>query len=262
MSTSIDPQPGQQPYTGQPAGYDNRPTSVAAITGLVFAFLFWPLGLVLSIVGISHTKPGRKKGRGLALAGLILSAVFGLIGILVIAALAGGSSGSTTDEAAPAAEAAPADAAAAPAAEPAAEEPAAEEPAEDVAGLNTAVRDGKFEFTVHGMECGETLIGSDAFGAKAQGQFCIVDLTVANIGDEAQYFFGDNAKLINAAGQEYSADTEAAIYLDDSSSLMEEINPGNKLDGKVVFDVPEGADITTMELHDSAFSGGVQVSLK
>jgi hypothetical protein len=42
-------------------------------------------------------------------------------------------------------------------------------------------------------------------------------------------YFEDNAKLFNAEGQEYSADSAAAIYLEDSASLFEEINPGNTL---------------------------------
>jgi len=83
MSTQLD-QPG---YSGQPPqGYDARPTSVAAIIGLIGAFVFWPVGLIASIIGVSHTKPGRKKGRGLAIAGLIIS-VLAAIGTAVVIAL-------------------------------------------------------------------------------------------------------------------------------------------------------------------------------
>jgi len=76
-------QPG---YAGGPPqdGYDARPTSVAAIVGLIGAFVFWPVGLVASIIGIGHTKPGRKKGRGLAIAGLIVSIVAAIGSIITI----------------------------------------------------------------------------------------------------------------------------------------------------------------------------------
>jgi hypothetical protein len=139
-------------------------------------------------------------------------------------------------------------------------EEAADEPANP--GIGQPAADGKFNFVVSGVDCSLTEIGNDTFGTKAQGQFCVVSVAVTNIGNEAQSFFGDNASLFNAEGQEFSADSEAAIYLEDSSSLYEEINPGNTLNSKVVFDVPAGTTPTEIELHDSAFSGGVTVSLR
>src|SRR5687768_657104 len=141
-------------------------------------------------------------------------------------------------------------------------------PAEDVAaepampGLNQPAADGDFSFVVSGVDCSLTEIGNEYIGTKAQGQFCIVSVAVTNIGDEAGSFFGDNSKLLNAEGQEFSADSEAAIYLEESDSLFEEINPGNTLNSKIVFDVPVGTTPTAIELHDSAFSGGVTVSLQ
>lgn len=91
MSSSTDHQPG---YTGEPprGGYDNRPTSVAAIIGLIGAFVFWPVGLIASIIGISHTKPGRKKGRGIAIAGLIVSILAAIVAIFIVVAIAGAAS--------------------------------------------------------------------------------------------------------------------------------------------------------------------------
>jgi Domain of unknown function (DUF4352) len=62
--------------------------------------------------------------------------------------------------------------------------------------------------------------------------------------------------VIDTAGRKASADDETAIYLDDAQSLHEEINPGSSLRGIVVFDVPVDAVPATIELHDSAFSGG------
>ena len=139
-------------------------------------------------------------------------------------------------------------------------EPEAPEGAEF--GLGQPAPDGDFSFVVSGVDCSLTEIGDQYFGTKAQGQFCVVSVAVTNIGDSAGSFFGDNSKLLNAEGQEFSADTEAAIYLEDADSLFEEINPGNTLNSKVVFDVPAGTTPTAIELHDSAFSGGVTVALQ
>ncbi|MDT0166472.1 DUF4352 domain-containing protein [Actinotalea sp. AC32] len=148
--------------------------------------------------------------------------------------------------------------------EPAVEEPAAEEPAEEPAatlpGIGTPVRDGKFEFTVTQVETGVTRVGSDMLGEEAQGQFVLVHLTVTNIGDEAQYFDGSSQDLQDTQGRTHSADTAAAIYLD-GESFLNQINPGNTVEGVVVFDVPADAQLATITLHDSMFSGGVEVAL-
>jgi hypothetical protein len=184
---------------------------------------------------------------------------FRVVAVLFVIAVVGSAMGGGDDAGSTTATgAADASGAAEDAAAPA--EEAADEPANP--GIGQPAADGKFNFVVSGVDCSLTEIGNDTFGTKAQGQFCVVSVAVTNIGNEAQSFFGDNASLFNAEGQEFSADSEAAIYLEDSSSLYEEINPGNTLNSKVVFDVPAGTTPTEIELHDSAFSGGVTVSLQ
>ena len=137
---------------------------------------------------------------------------------------------------------------------------AAPAPAPAAAAIGTPVRDGKFEFTVTSIEPGVPSVGSDAFGQKAQGQFVLIHLTIKNIGDKAQYFDGSSQKAFDAQGREFSADSAAAIYLSDSNSFLNEINPGNAVAGTVVFDMPLDAKIAKVELHDSPFSGGVDVT--
>lgn len=138
-----------------------------------------------------------------------------------------------------------------------------EPPAETVpaaAAVGTPVRDGKFEFTVTSVEAGVARIGGD-FGVDAQGQFLLVNVTVTNIGDEAQYFDGSSQKLTDTAGRTHSSDGSAAIYLEDSNSFLNQINPGNSVEGVIVYDVPADAVPASIELHDSAWSGGVVVTL-
>jgi hypothetical protein len=67
-------------YQGSPqAGYSpqppNRGTSVLAIVGFILAFCGGPLGFILSTVAIFQTGRNRKKGRGLAVAGVVISLV-------------------------------------------------------------------------------------------------------------------------------------------------------------------------------------------
>ena len=131
-----------------------------------------------------------------------------------------------------------------------------------VPGIGSTVKDGKFTFVVTKVVPGKTKVGDQYLNKKSQGQFVLVYVTVTNHGDEAQSFFGDNQVVYDAQGRKFSADSEAAIYLGDASkSLYEEINPGNSVKGIVVFDVPKGVKLTKIELHDSAFSGGVDVKL-
>ncbi len=55
---------------------------------------------------------------------------------------------------------------------------------DDAAGIGSQVSDGKFTFTVHSFECGDTKIGNGPLAEKAQGQFCVAEVTVEC--DEAQ----------------------------------------------------------------------------
>lgn len=132
---------------------------------------------------------------------------------------------------------------------------------EAVPGLGDEAVDGKFTFVVDSVEDGPDTIGDDMLGVTAQGRFVLVEMTVTNHGDEAQSFFADNQYLIDTEGREASADSEASLYLDQGDTLFSEINPGNSLTGTVVFDIPADAQVAELDLHDSAFSGGVTVEV-
>ncbi|MBK5248977.1 MAG: DUF4352 domain-containing protein, partial [Actinomycetales bacterium] len=53
----------------------------------------------------------------------------------------------------------------------------------------------------------------------------------------------------------------AGISIEGNDTFFTEINPGNTVEGTIVFDVPADAVPATLELHDSMFSGGVSVTL-
>jgi hypothetical protein len=127
--------------------------------------------------------------------------------------------------------------------------------------IGQPARDGKFEFVVSKIDCGATKIGKGVLAQTAQGVWCKVDLSVRNIGSEAQLFTGDAQKAIDAAGVQYSNDAGAELFAGDANSFLTDINPGNKVSGFLLFDVPKGTKLTKLELHDSPFSGGVTVTL-
>jgi hypothetical protein len=131
-----------------------------------------------------------------------------------------------------------------------------------VPGLKTAVRDGKFEFTVTKFDCSLTKIGNDVLSTKAQGKFCLAHMTVKNIGKEAQMFDASSQKALDADGTVYEADGGAAIYVNENSeTFLNNINPGNQTKGVIPFDVPKNVTVVTLELHDSPFSEGVKVKV-
>ncbi|WP_203914812.1 DUF4352 domain-containing protein [Rhizocola hellebori] len=131
-----------------------------------------------------------------------------------------------------------------------------------VATLGVPVRDGLFEFTVHSVRCGESKVGSDYLSKTAQGQFCLVNLQVKNIGKEARTFDFGNQQAFGEENTKYSSDGAASLYANDQSeAFLNEINPGNAITADVVFDIGKGAKLLAVELHDSAFSGGVKVRL-
>jgi hypothetical protein len=113
------------------------------------------------------------------------------------------------------------------------------------------------------VKCGATGMGGDYLNKEAQGVFCLVDVTVRNIGNKAQMFNGSSQKAYNGDGTEFSHDDTAALYASKGNeTFLNDINPGNKVAGTLVFDVPKGTKLSTVELHDSPFSGGVTVALK
>lgn len=207
--------------------------------------------------GLPYPAPVPPKQRSWFVRHKILTGL-GVLVALVVLATASQGGGKPASGAQPADQ--PAATASMPSAEPTSAQPTTE-PAAAGAAIGTPVRDGKFEFTVTQVETGVTRVGDDILGKDAQGQFVLVHLTVSNIGSKAQYFDGSSQVLRDTAGRTFSADSTAGIYLDKSNSFLNQINPGNTVQGIVAFDVPVDAVLKTAELHDSAFSSGVTVSL-
>lgn len=91
------PPPGYSPYGQQPAPQGNSGLAIAgfvvSLVALIPCFWFWLLqlpgyvGTVLSIFGLKATKGGAKKGRGLAIAGLVVGIVAIALALAVTAVI-------------------------------------------------------------------------------------------------------------------------------------------------------------------------------
>jgi eukaryotic-like serine/threonine-protein kinase len=134
--------------------------------------------------------------------------------------------------------------------------PAAQDPA-----VGQPARDGGFEFVVDGVTCGHAEIGNRIVSQQAQGQYCLVDVSVTNVGEDAQTLHTGSQRLYDAAGNRYSTEAGAGFFLEDALGGWIAINPGNSVAGTLVYDVPPGMTPAKIELHDSPFSGGVTVTL-
>jgi len=132
------------------------------------------------------------------------------------------------------------------------------------AKLNETARDGKFEFVVKSVACGTASVGGQYLNKTAQGQYCLATVSVKNIGDKQQYFSEGDQKLLNASGQQYSPDTTATLYNSPNNSdvFLAQINPGNSVEGVLVYDIPKDQTPVTAELHDSSLSNGVKINLR
>jgi hypothetical protein len=129
-------------------------------------------------------------------------------------------------------------------------------------GLNTPVKDGKFTFVVSSVTCGKPSVGRSVITRKAQGTYCLVAVTVQNTGTEAQSFSDGFQKLLGSDGTVYGADIAAGVIANENiAGLWTRIVPGDKVSGTIVYDVPLQAQIAKVELHDSALSKGVTVTL-
>ncbi len=129
-------------------------------------------------------------------------------------------------------------------------------------GLGDAVRDGKLEFVVSRVDCSRVTIGIEHLKRTASGKFCVVSMSVRNIGDGAKYFVGHSQKAYDAAGAEYGSDELAGVYANrGTEAFLRKLDPGERVAGKVVFDVPKTTRLTTLKLHDSPLSRGVAVTL-
>lgn len=80
------PPPTPQPIAPPPVyGAPPQRTNVLAILALIAAFVMAPAGIVLGVIALNEIKRTGEEGRGLALAGLWVGAVFsGLILLFVI----------------------------------------------------------------------------------------------------------------------------------------------------------------------------------
>ncbi len=134
-------------------------------------------------------------------------------------------------------------------------------PARAGSQLGTPVRDGNLEFVVSGIRCGVPEVGSGLLKRTADGQYCLADVRATNVKDDARTLYEPFQKLVDSAGHKHSADLAMRVVFRDQT-LWDKIEPGQRVRGTMVFDIPKDVTAATLELHDGIASGGVPVRLR
>jgi hypothetical protein len=130
----------------------------------------------------------------------------------------------------------------------------------DTVAVGEAGRDGAFEFTVNRIDCGVAQIGDSFVNQTAVGQYCLAEMTVRNVGKGPATFADALQRAYGPDGDRYAADSAAGILANTQQQLFQnQINPGNRVTGVVVYDIPRDSHIAEMELHESEHTAGLRV---
>ncbi|BCB86285.1 DUF4352 domain-containing protein [Phytohabitans suffuscus] len=130
----------------------------------------------------------------------------------------------------------------------------------DTVAVGQAGRDGVFEFTVGRVDCGVAQIGDSFVNQTAVGQFCLAELSIQNVGKRPATFADALQRAYAPDGDRYAADSAAGILANSEQQLFQnQINPGNRVTGVVVYDIPRDSRIAELELHESEHTAGLRV---
>jgi hypothetical protein len=127
-------------------------------------------------------------------------------------------------------------------------------------GLTLGGRVGKLEFTVLSVSCGHRTAGQPPLQAVANGQYCFVRLQVRNRAQQA-WTPPVNQFLFDTAGDRHGIDPGGSIALG-SARLLTQLEPGQRVSGTLVFELPTGARPDRLLLHDSLLSFGVVIPVR
>ncbi len=254
------PPPGYQ-YPQQAPPVERTGRAVAALVlGIVglFIWILAPLAIGFGISALRKARGRQVTGKGAAVAGLVLGILGTIVLAAVIAGIAASAGGGSGTAGVPVSV--PTSASAGATTQPSARASTTTQGA----GIGSAVRDGKFQFVItrvsHRKSVGPVSLG---LGEAAQGEFTVLHIKVTNIGTQSQTLDDSSQFVFDAKGRKFDANSSADIQANPNGggAFLNDINPGNSVHAVLLFDLPKGDKAVQAELHDSAFSGGVTVSL-
>ncbi|MCX2966353.1 DUF4352 domain-containing protein [Gordonia aquimaris] len=117
--------------------------------------------------------------------------------------------------------------------------------------VSVPIPDGSFTtFTVLSVETGIASVG-DFVSQPAQGEFAILTVTVANTSSHPITFRTSQQQVRDGGGRVFDVDGSATVFENDALSWNNEINPGNQITARLVFDMPAEVEPSTVSLRAS-----------
>lgn len=132
------------------------------------------------------------------------------------------------------------------------------------AGVGQEARDGDLSFTVTSIDCGPTEIAGNTTRI-AQGKFCLLALTLRNVGRGPIRFAGPAQMLQDGQSRRFGPDTAATAAHPANAGrdfLALTVNPGNEVSGVLVFDVATDVMPTVATLRAGPGGPGALVMLQ
>lgn len=150
--------------------------------------------------------------------------------------------------------------------------------------VGAAVRDGPLTFVVDGVRCHVAAVGpSDSPVRPEHGQFCRVEMTIRDVGAGPVVFEAAAQRATGSGGAFYLPIPAADLAVNGASDAIAPpdlsgdpiagdteaptpaadppLKPGESRHVTLVYDLPPGVALTAIELHTSAYTPGVTVTL-
>lgn len=122
---------------------------------------------------------------------------------------------------------------------------------------------GSFELVVTKAACGfQSIIREETL--VAEGEWCTVDFQITNEGDQTASLPLECQIFTDSEGETHQPDEPATLSLGESEKVFGQgLEPGESVDetAGLAYDVPDGRDATSLELHADCADEGVVVDL-
>lgn len=122
--------------------------------------------------------------------------------------------------------------------------------------------DDRFTFRITSVDTARRVKGNGDERLSTKGTFVEVWLAVTNQAAKARFISADDQQL-HAGGKAYSVDVDATVDVDEGPEvgLPEKISGGDTETILLVFDVPQTAKPTTLEVHGDTDTAGALIAL-
>ena len=136
--------------------------------------------------------------------------------------------------------------------------PASKAPSKKPSPVGT---DGGVRFTVVDFDCGVAEIGQWPVLRQAQGEFCLVQVKVENLGAGGTRIWQGSQRLRDTEGNDHKPDDWSWLYNEATRPLYGEIKAGKPVTGTLVFDVPKGLKFDVLVVKQQPLSNGTIIHL-